>query len=205
MLQQVPPPVTRYLEELELAVKQEPGIAPEEALTDAREFLCSDIEALLRSDPETNDDAIYAHILQSYGTPESVAASYAQQAGVIPDGNGHAPGWRICCTRCGRSAPAAKAGIVRIKARSKHKYTVGWCRDCRWLSWLRIEQDLHRANLTQELGLKYTAEELRHKRHRPWLTVAIVLGCLTAVWSVQRWMWQPSLPEPPSAANAQAD
>lgn len=57
----LPPAAVRYLEELELALKQLPGVAPEEALSDAREFLLEDASALARSGQPLGDEQLYQH------------------------------------------------------------------------------------------------------------------------------------------------
>lgn len=120
----VPPGAHRYLCELELEVKQIPGCNPEEAISDAREFLLSDYDALVRSAEPPDDQSHYDLIVESFGTPKEVASQY--QSATVPTPKcttpGYAPGWRICCTRCGRSAPLAAIGGTRIGASSVHKY-----------------------------------------------------------------------------------
>ena len=97
-----------------------------------------------------------------------------------------APGWRICCTRCGRSAPLAAVGGTRIGARSRHKYTLGFCRGCRRFRFLRIIQDLETHNLTDAVSAAGTPEQMRATMHRPWVTLAIILlmtgGIIVIVW-----------------------
>jgi hypothetical protein len=173
------PPVHRYLEALERELKLLCGVSPEEALSDAREFLQNDWESLARAEPGLDEEAVYAHFLETFGAPEEVALAFAESA--APRRRlffGRAPGWRICCTKCGRSAPAAKAAITRIGAFSFHKYTLGFCRECRRLRWLRIIKDEGRANLTQLLGASTTAAGARRTLHRPWLVLAVVLALL---------------------------
>jgi hypothetical protein len=53
---------------------------------------------------------------------------------------GYAPGWQVRCTSCGWTRPAAEAGIVRVGAASRGKWTLGWCRNCRKLRWIAIER-----------------------------------------------------------------
>ena len=171
----VPPAVRRYLEELELELKQHPGIAPEEALSDAREYLTSTLDAWGRSGEGPREEDLYDQLVSAMGTPAAVAQHYASQEGPFRPKNGYAPGWRICCTGCGRSAPLAAIGGIRIGARSWHKYTLGWCRECRRLRFLRIIKDLDATNLTQRLGLQQTPEELRRSMHRPWAVIGLIL------------------------------
>ena len=120
MVQQLnEPPVVQYLHELEIAVKQKVGVVPEDVLTDAREFLLRDLQSLRQSEPGIGEQEAYEHFLATFGDPDRVAQQYEDEAGpVLWKRNGHAPNWRICCTKCGRSAPAAKAGITRVAARS---------------------------------------------------------------------------------------
>ncbi len=50
-----------------------------------------------------------------------------------------APGWYACCSRCGRTRTLASVGGVRLGAnRSAAKATLGWCRGCRGLRFIRI-------------------------------------------------------------------
>ena len=176
MLKAMPTPVQKYLEQLEQCLKQKSGVAAEDALSDAREHLEHDYRELLQCKPDCSDDNAYRHFASTYGEPRSVAQQYEDfSKPLLLKLPGYAPGWRICCTRCGRSAPAARAGITRIGARSHRKYVVGWCRDCRWLRWLRIEHDLDRTNLTKELGVRKSPAELRSKKHRPWTFLAALL------------------------------
>ena len=46
--------------------------------------------------------------------------------------------WQIRCLTCGRTRDAAEAGIIRKVAYGR-KYTLGWCRSCRWLRCAVIE------------------------------------------------------------------
>jgi hypothetical protein len=125
----VPPSVREYLERLELELKQLPGVSPEEALADAREFLLADYAALGRSGEIPEHAEQMQWILDRYGEPKDVASQYAAAAEPtpLPEQKGYAPGWRICCTRCGRSAPLADLGGIRIGAKSFHKYTCSMC------------------------------------------------------------------------------
>ncbi len=151
-------------------------------MTDAREFLNKDLQSLRNSEPGIGDEEIYQHFVSTFGDPEAVAAQYEdaeyEDAAKSPrlKTGGYAPGWRISCTKCGRSAPAAKAGITRIGARSSHKYVVGWCSDCRWLRWMRLERDLDRSNLMDSLGSKLMGDQLRQRKHKPWTVVLAILA-----------------------------
>ena len=163
-------PVVQYLKRLESELKRRQGVVPEDALCDAREFLQREHDTFdqagVRSIPE-----VFNHLVDTFGQPAEVAAQYEDAAvefiGQTNLGLSHAPGWRVCCTRCGRSAPAKDAGITRIGAISWHKYTLGWCRDCQWFRWLRIARDIERPNLTRSLGTATTAEKLRATSHWP--------------------------------------
>ncbi len=194
----MPVAVRRYLEELEMSLKRQVGVSPGEALSDAREHLIANADALARSGESPREDELYAHFVATFGEPAVVAREYAageaDRVGVPSRSRllpwpGYAPGWRICCTACGRSAPLAKIGGIRIGARSVHKYTIGWCRQCGWFRWLRIIRDLERANLVEQQGMTKTPEQSLQAMHRPVLTVvgilcvtfAIILATFTAV------------------------
>lgn len=171
----LPTPVLTYLRNLEREAKHRVGVVPETILEDAREFLTRDFQSLHDSEPGLTDDEVYSHFEDTYGTPSDVAESYLPETQPTSRIPGYAPGWRICCTRCGKSAPAAKVGITRVAARSHHKYIGGWCKDCRWPRWMRLVQDLDDDNLTRQLSVGETGETVRKKLHRPWLTVAAIL------------------------------
>lgn len=182
-------PVRRYLERLEREAKRKSGIVPEEVLCDAREHLMRDVEALERSEPGITESEVYDHIVGTYGEPATVAAQYEDATRpLLVRLPGCASGWRICCTRCGRSASAAKAGITRINALSFHKYTLGWCRDCHWFRWLRLEKDLDQPSLTHDLGANNTAQGLREGKHRPWSVVAMILLATIVPLSLAGWL-----------------
>ncbi|MCA9191900.1 MAG: transglutaminase domain-containing protein [Planctomycetales bacterium] len=140
--------VERYLIQLELAAKQQIGVIPAEILDDAESHLSRDLECLLQVEPNLQDSAIFKHFVRTYGTPSSVAEAYQssnqKRNRELP---GCAPNWRIYCPKCGRSAPLAKVGVTRIGARSYGKLTLGWCRECRRMRWLRIERDLNRSTI----------------------------------------------------------
>lgn len=181
-------PVRRYLERLEREAKRKSGIVPEEVLCDAREHLMRDVEALQRSEPGITEREVYDHIVETYGEPATVATQYEDATRpLLVRLPGRASGWRICCTRCGRSAPAAKAGITRIGAVSFHKYTLGWCRDCHWFRWLRLEKDLNKPSLTHGLGATNTARSRRERKHRPWSILAMILLATIVPLSLAGW------------------
>ena len=50
-----------------------------------------------------------------------------------------APGWYACCTHCDRTRTLASIGGIRIGGnRNASKVTLGWCRACRGLRFIRI-------------------------------------------------------------------
>ena len=53
---------------------------------------------------------------------------------------GYAPGWEVRCTACGTTRDAGEAGLVRVKAASIGKRTLGWCSNCRRFRVLAIER-----------------------------------------------------------------
>ena len=152
-------PVVQYLKRLESELKRRQGVVPEDALCDAREFLQREHDTFDQAGVRSISE-VFNHLVDTFGQPAEVAAQYEDTAvefiGQTNLGLSHAPGWRVCCTRCGRSAPAKDAGITRIGAISWHKYTLGWCRDCQWFRWLRIARDIERPNLTRSLGTATT-------------------------------------------------
>ena len=180
-MQKLPSPVVTYLEKLELELKQKVGVSPEEALCDAREHLCRHYQELVTA-ADVDDDEMVAQLIHNYGEPSEVAGEYERNAKPnrlqLP---GHAPGWRICCTTCGRSAPAAKVGITRIAAASVHKYTLGWCHDCGFFRFMRIQKDLDKPTLTAKLGLTTVPAELREVSHRPWQVLASIAVLVAAM------------------------
>ena len=175
MKTEVETPVRSFLSSLELELKNRPGVVPEDALSDAREFLQNEYESLSRRRGYFSDAEVHQHFVDTFGKPSQVAAAYAETAEPATEQKGYAPGWRICCTKCGRSGPAAKAGITRIGAWSWHKYILGYCRDCQSLRWLRLIKDQEKSNLTKRIGMDTTPEELRRTMHRPWQTVIAIL------------------------------
>lgn len=170
-----PAPIRRYLECLERELKKRPGATPEEGLADAWEFL-RDKWSAVQGLPE---ERAYAELVASYGLPAEVADGYAEQ-GAVEDTQ-WAPGWRVCCTSCGRSAPAASLGMIRLGARSSHKYTLGACRQCGGLRWARVIQDLEQANLTPRILAGENPHTLRRRMHRPWTVFLSIFGLAGAM------------------------
>ena len=76
--QRMHPAIQRYLTELETKLRQTPGIAPEEALADAQEFLLSEWEELSRKGTALSDDDVYQRFIEKFGSPEDIAGDYAQ-------------------------------------------------------------------------------------------------------------------------------
>jgi hypothetical protein len=167
-------------------LKQVPGVAPEEALADAREFLENEFSLLCAQPQAMTDEQLYEHFLSVYGAPAQLAAGYGEAATPVRERSGYAPNWRICCTHCGRSAPAAKAGIIRIGARSWHKYVLGWCRECRRPRFLRLVRDMEQPTLTGRLGADRTPEQVRRAMHWPRATiVGCIIAALVVPWLVR--------------------
>ncbi len=190
----LPAPVHEYLRALELELKQASGVSPEEALSDAREFLINEHDRLLRHQPDIGYQELMQRFVENYGTPQQVAADYSATSHKSLELPGLAPGWRLSCTTCGRSKPADRAGVIRLGAASRHKYVLGYCSNCRWIRWIRLAKDLDRTNLTDQLGVATTPAELRSEAHRPWLTVfcilltvAIILGVVFGLQELLQW------------------
>jgi hypothetical protein len=184
----IPPAVRKYMQELELQLKQIPGICPEDALADARDFLLADNEALLRSAEPPDSQAHYDWIVSQFGEPSQVARQYSAAAIPSPPSRpGNAPGWRICCTTCGRSAPYASTGAIRIGAFSVHKYIGCWCHRCNKFRWCRVIRDLDKTNLTDLLCTHQTPEQLRKSMHIS--VLKLVLSILLLVLVIQAIVW----------------
>ncbi len=168
----LPGPVLRYLRELEPLIKARVGVFVEQVLSDAREYLVNDYDALATSEPGLDDESVYGHFVENFGTPLQTASQYGEGHGAR---KGNAPGWRICCTRCGKSAPATEVGITRIGARSYHCYKMCYCGNCRRLRWARLIRDLNDTNLTDRLAMEQTPEHVISRMHKPWTVVAAIL------------------------------
>lgn len=159
MMSKLSAPVVNYLEQLERCLKSKSGIVPEDALGASRSHLEREYQQIIATDPNLSAEEVFDRLVASYGAPEEVASQF-EEAAQTEDSQftGYAPGWRIYCPKCGRSAPLAKTGAVRIGARSMHKYLFGWCRGCSWFRWLRVERDLDDTNMTKQLESEVTAE-----------------------------------------------
>lgn len=176
----LPAPVLSYLRILEIQLKHRFGVRVEEVLSDAREFLVNDYKALHQSEPGIDDESCYQHFLHSFGEPNSVAEGYGLAKS--PKGlQGYAPGWRICCTRCGISAPASETGMIRVAAYASHKYIGSWCSQCGMRRWFRVIKDLDETNLTDQLAMNVTPEEMRARMHKPLETLFAIFGIIVAV------------------------
>ena len=186
--ERLPGAVHRYLEAFELELKRQPGVSPEEALSDAREFLSAATDDLRGRHPPIDEERLYRQLARRFGEPAEVARQYAD--GVRPplfQASGHAPGWRICCTTCGRGAPLASVGGVRVGAASVHKYTLGYCRDCRRLRFFRVVRDMDEPNLTRRLGSGATPGQLRRTMHRPVLVILVILLSVVVIKLLVAW------------------
>jgi hypothetical protein len=75
------PVIQRYLAALETSAQAMPEFVRAEALADAQEFLQSEWEALGRRRRHLPDDSVYHHFVCKFGSPEEVAAGYAEAAG----------------------------------------------------------------------------------------------------------------------------
>lgn len=168
--------IREYLGQVELAVKQRAGAVPEQVLYDVYQNLSASAAGQSSGNP--------TEAIRSCDSPEAIASSVGIDP--QPPATGVAPGWRICCTRCGRSSPAATAGITRIGARSVHKYTFGRCQTCQRVTPCRLLRDLETITLTDPILDGKTPDQIRKTAHHPWLTVvAIVLLVVlinAAVW-----------------------
>lgn len=161
----LPVPVRKYLQDLELALKARPVVSIEDSLSDAREHLVREWEAIHRADGAMGAGEIYSHFCETFGAPEMVAEE-RRIPGAVSKKVGHAPGWRLCCRSCGRSVPADHFPMVRVGARSTYKLLLTYCRGCKGYRWVRLIRDLEVANITDSLGLQNDPEEARALLHR---------------------------------------
>lgn len=184
------PAVVDFLEELELAAKQEIGLVPEQLVYEAREQIlrrpdpptsllldCDSTTTRELDNVKTNDVKLQLSewLNAKLGSPSKIVSENQKRvSGDTKDLGGNAPGWRICCVHCGRSAPAAKRGWIRIGAYSVHKYVGGWCENCRAPRSIRVIQDLEQTNLTRLLGASKSPEELREEMHDPTIVLRIL-------------------------------
>ncbi len=167
-------PVLSYLRQLEVGLKHRFGVRVENVLSETIEFLMSEYEGLIKNEPGIDDARCFKNLVISLGDPQSVAAGYGLDHS--PKGHkGYAPGWRICCSRCGISAPASETGMIRVAAACSHKYIGGWCSHCQHWRWYRVLHDLESSNLTDQLAKNMTPEQLRARMHKPWSTIIAIL------------------------------
>ena len=137
--------------------------------------------SITRADRSCPDELVYQELVAAFGDPHELAETVQP---VVPPGvrryRGRAPGWRICCSRCGMSAPASDVGITRLGAASIEKYVGGWCTNCRGPRWYRLIKDLDQVTLMPALGVSSLPGDLRSATHRPWTTVFSILGLVAA-------------------------
>ena len=48
--------------------------------------------------------------------------------------------WEISCPKCRRSKLLSEIGGVRKGAHSKGKRILGWCKECRWFSCMKLKK-----------------------------------------------------------------
>ncbi len=129
--------VERYLARVERELRKVSGIHVESAVANVRELLEEGLEEMQSEDLD-NYDALVAR----FGRPEEIASAHAEHEDSSHKGPlGHAPGWRLVCSSCGRSTPAANGGLVRVGALSWGKILLGFCRPCRRLRVMRLVKD----------------------------------------------------------------
>ena len=150
--------IEKYLNELEYFIKRCDGVYPKEVIADAHEHLFR-FEKDAKCQGEVDEEALYQLYCQQFGTPETIANQFQQVARRPLNLPGFAPGWRISCPKCGRSKPLAKAGAVRIGARSISKKVLGWCSGCGWLRWLKVTRDLNKPNLSESSLKSYGSDK----------------------------------------------
>lgn len=161
-----------FLSELELALKNRAGVVVEDVLWQTREKLLREVN---RPEPT-------GLIVQD---PLAIAARHGDEP--QPPVNGRAPGWRICCTDCGRSSPADRVGITRIGARSLGKYVAGHCRQCGRVRPCHLIRDLHRVTIVPQLESGKQPEDIRRRSHRPYWTIAGIVLLVATIQGLVYW------------------
>lgn len=164
-----------YLGQIELSLKQRSGVVPEQIVHDLH---CRFADAMANRGGLQSD--IDEHCLANdFGAPSEIALAHGDDP--QPPDSGNAPGWRICCTACGRSSPAGRVGITRLGARSWHKYTAGRCRDCGRITSCRLIRDLDHVTMAGPIMDGQTPKQIRQFTHHPWKTVAAILTMVVVV------------------------
>ncbi len=98
-----------------------------------------------------------------------------------------APGWRIRCTKCDRSKPLGEVGGIRLGAKSRGKWTLAWCSQCRGLRWAAIERgESNDVPASSKPEAATPHEPLSHRRIPGAFAMGLVGGLLTIGWIVQR-------------------
>jgi hypothetical protein len=72
-------PIRKYLDDLERELKSL-SVAPGDALSDAHEFLQSELARLHNLEPAISCDDAYSHFVDVFGTPRAIAEGYAERA-----------------------------------------------------------------------------------------------------------------------------
>jgi hypothetical protein len=72
-------PIRKYLDELKRELKSL-SVAPGNALSDASEFLQSELARLRDVEPAISCEAAYSHFVDAFGRPRTVAEAYAERA-----------------------------------------------------------------------------------------------------------------------------
>jgi hypothetical protein len=139
--------IESYLEQLRRSLEAHDVDHQKEALDDAREYLEAEYEECKRSRPDLDESHAMELVCRRFGDVETVANAYDRAEGSTRAKTYHrwsrrfsyAPGWKVTCSGCGRSADLASVApfTVRWMAWSRFKVRLGWCTECRRLVWLR--------------------------------------------------------------------
>jgi hypothetical protein len=82
----------------------------------------------------------YEELVEAYGMPQAVVRGYLelsrQEAEHEPPARPFhdAPGWKLTCTRCGRTRAADRVGPFFVRRGAVYwfsRWLLGWCRTCR--------------------------------------------------------------------------
>jgi hypothetical protein len=139
--------IETYLEQFRRALEAQDVDSQQEALSDAREFLEAEFEECRRTRPDLEEAEAFELVCQRFGSVDAVARAYDHAEGPSAAKAFHrtsrrwsyAPGWKVSCTRCGRSADLGSVAplTVRWMAWARLKFGLAWCSTCRRPTWIR--------------------------------------------------------------------
>lgn len=138
-----------YLERLRSALRSARIETSANALSDAREFLTSELWTCRKERPELSVSDAFELVVARFGSPERVAREYLETEPPLTGFLGwyrrmsrfsYAPGWKIRCGRCERVGDYARSAPLTLRwgGRTLGRWVLGWCTECRRLRILRV-------------------------------------------------------------------